>query len=288
MSFLGNIVNALEALIPGCTDDALESPKTGPALLLSDCGLGDAPVDDFVDEWKPSVDDDQGEALESIAWLTARVVHQSGSLWRRDGYMWRGIGHTGGCSPLPALAAPDSPITVVIDNDGTLVCDLSTITSLDGDVRELLSDYLPSKPPRTVNSLGPDERDSRWVSGVGTQWKWDNGRWWHTEPYGVAGIWIAAPYGYTPNASSPYTEATAQPLTFRGWAVPAILEVLSEHQRRFDCNHPRWGDCRCGFKVLDSSDWDEHVGPILADRIACDPQRAMEALRNHQPDKVNR
>jgi hypothetical protein len=82
--------------------------------------------------------------------------------------------------------------------------------------------------PRTVNSLGPDERDARWVSGVGTQWKWDNGRWWHTEPYGVAGIWIAAPYGYTPNASGPYTEATAQPLTFRGWAVPAILEVLAE------------------------------------------------------------
>jgi hypothetical protein len=186
-------------------DPLADAPKTGPALLLSDCGLGDTPVDD---EWKPSVHDDQGEALE------------------------------------PA--------------------------------------------PRTVNSLGPDERDARWVSGVGTQWKWDNGRWWHTEPYGVAGIWIAAPYGYTPNASSPYTEATAQPLTFRGWAVPAILEVLAEHQRRFDCNHPRWGDCRCGFKVLDSSDWDEHVGPILADRIACDPQRAMEALRNHQPDKVNR
>jgi hypothetical protein len=80
-------------------DPLADAPKTGPALLLSDCGLGDTPVDD---EWKPLVHDDQGEALE------------------------------------PA--------------------------------------------PRTVNSLGPDERDARWVSDVGTQWKWDNGRWWHTEP----------------------------------------------------------------------------------------------------------
>jgi hypothetical protein len=172
-------------------DPLADAPKTGPALLLSDCGLGDTPVDD---EWKPSVHDDQGEALE------------------------------------PA--------------------------------------------PRTVNSLGPDERDARWVSGVGTQWKWDNGRWWHTEPYGVAGIWIAAPYGYTPNASSPYTEATAQPLTFRGWAVPAILEVLAEA-----------GDVPA-LRTYDQ--WCEDIAPLIADRIACDPQRAIVALRNHQPDKVNR
>jgi hypothetical protein len=42
-------------------DPLADAPKTGPALLLSDCGLGDTPVDD---EWKPSVHDDQGEALE--------------------------------------------------------------------------------------------------------------------------------------------------------------------------------------------------------------------------------
>jgi hypothetical protein len=35
-------------------------------------------------------------------------------------------------------------------------------------------------------------------------------------------------------------------------------------------------------------EWCEDVAPLIADRIACDPQRAMEALRNHQPDKVNR
>jgi hypothetical protein len=74
----------------------------------------------------------------------------------------------------------------------------------------------------------------------------------------------------------------ASSLTWRGWAEPAVLEVLSEHQRRFDCNHPRWGDCRCGFKVFDSSDWDEHVAPLICDRIACDPTRAAVALTSLQ------
>lgn len=76
-------------------------------------------------------------------WTAARVVHCNAGLWRRDGYQWKGIGHTGACSPLPALPNPmTGPVTVVIDANGDVACDLSAIVSLDGDVRSLLSNYL--------------------------------------------------------------------------------------------------------------------------------------------------
>jgi hypothetical protein len=166
-------------------------PKTGPALLLSDCSLGDvAAIRDA--KWQPSIDDDQGEALE--------------------------------------------PVTL----------------------------------GRWVSSLGINERDAQWVSATNTRWKWDNGRWWKCE---TAGIWQAAPWGYTPAGAAPYVETTAQPLSWRGWAVPAISDVLANYAPMHD---EIWAD------------WIDRVAPLIADRIACDPQRAMEVLRNHQSDKVNR
>jgi hypothetical protein len=57
-----------------------------------------------------------------------------------------------------------------------------------------------------------------------------------------------------------------------GEAVPVINAVLQEHARRFDCNHPDWGNCRCGFKVEDSSDWREHVAPRIANALAPHPK----------------
>ncbi|SKQ88100.1 Uncharacterised protein [Mycobacteroides abscessus subsp. abscessus] len=74
-------------------------------------------------------------------WIKAQVVHSGGSLWRRDGYMWRGVGHTGGRSPLPSLARPGVAVTVVIDDDGELVSDLSKLACVDGDVEELLAEH---------------------------------------------------------------------------------------------------------------------------------------------------
>ncbi len=74
-------------------------------------------------------------------WIKAQVVHSGGSLWRRDGYMWRGVGHTGGRSPLPSLARPGVAVTVVIDDDGELVSDLSKLACIDGDVEELLAEH---------------------------------------------------------------------------------------------------------------------------------------------------
>jgi hypothetical protein len=51
--------------------------------------------------------------------------------------------------------------------------------------------------------------------------------------------------------------------------VPAILEVLAENAP-LDDDDMSWAD------------WREHVANIIADRIACDPQRAIEALRNEK------
>ncbi|MBB3752648.1 poly(A) polymerase [Mycolicibacterium sp. BK634] len=79
----------------------------------------------------------------AAAWTSAQVVHQRGSLLRRDGSAWRGIGHTGGCSPLSSLANHmTGPVEVVIDAKGRLVYDLSEIPSFYGDARTLLADYL--------------------------------------------------------------------------------------------------------------------------------------------------
>ena len=54
-----------------------------------------------------------------------------------------------------------------------------------------------------------------------------------------------------------------EPLTWEGWSVPAILEVLAE-------NMPIDGD--------NAGDWREDVAPLIAKRIACDPIRAIAAL----------
>lgn len=58
-------------------------------------------------------------------------------------------------------------------------------------------------------------------------------------------------------------------LDWEGWAVPAILEVLSEN--RYTHLGPVYWD-----------DWSDDVAPIIAERIACDPARAITALWNSQ------
>jgi hypothetical protein len=74
-------------------------------------------------------------------------------------------------------------------------------------------------------------------------------------------------------------------LTWMGWALPAILEVLAGH--RFSrANHSSIGandHCLCGFRPFDQLDWNTHVGPIIADRIGCDPKRAAAALASYTP-----
>jgi hypothetical protein len=72
-------------------------------------------------------------------WTTAQVVHCNGGLWRRARYTWIGVGHTGRCSPLSSLPNDmTGPVTVVIDADGNAACTPSQVTSLDGDILELL------------------------------------------------------------------------------------------------------------------------------------------------------
>lgn len=89
-----------------------------------------------------------------------------------------------------------------------------------------------------------------------------------------------------------YTDPTAVPTEliegldvdeWLAWALPAITDVLAGHIP-FDvdspgplkCYHPETGNAESFDEWID---WREHVGPIIAKRIACDPQRAIAALR---------
>lgn len=125
---------------------------------------------------------------------------------------------------------------------------------------------------RTVTILGIDERDTVWKSVVGTLWRWDSGRWWHRAPWED---WMPASYDYWPQASGPFvavdTEAPA--MDWRGWAVPAILECLAE-----------WPALETEYDTYE--EWCEGIAPKIADRIGCDPQRAIEALSHYKPDRV--
>lgn len=67
------------------------------------------------------------------------------------------------------------------------------------------------------------------------------------------------------------------------WALPAILDVLAGHipfdvdnGPRISCYHPSTGNAE---SFEDWEAWREHVGPYVASRVACDPQRAIAALQ---------
>jgi hypothetical protein len=134
--------------------------------------------------------------------------------------------------------------------------------------------------PRVVDKLGPDERDAEWVSRYGARWRWDGTRWKSLPP--GTGMWGDTPVGYTPQASGPFTEIIAQPpMDWHGWAVPAILEALAAHLPEVNQG---MGRCPCGKQSFyDWPTWAEHVAPLIAERIACDPQRAADALSRYKP-----
>ena len=80
----------------------------------------------------------------------------------------------------------------------------------------------------------------------------------------------------------PAAEGTTE-LSWDGWAVPAIQEVLAEHQptpmhysSNIGCAGPSTGLCD---EFEDWQDWREHVSELIAERIACDPVRAAQALK---------
>lgn len=127
--------------------------------------------------------------------------------------------------------------------------------------------------PRQVQSLGIDERDAQWVSKHGTSWRWDGKRWWSQFP-GVE--WLPVIHDYLPNADPPYTAVDLPATDWNGWAEPAIREVLAEHMYTEQYVDPDgWFN------------WIEDIAPILAARIGCDPQRAIEALSHYKPDRVS-
>lgn len=151
------------------------------------------------------------------------------------------------------------------------------------DGGEALEPGWTTAPPRVVDALGPDERDAQWVSKWGGRWRWAGDR-WEAILKGSDG-WDRTPVGYTPHSTGPFTEIVAQPpMDWLGWAVPAILEVLAEHEwfaatKSCQCQWP--GEHR-GWPMTHRS-WREHVAPLIAERLACDPQRAAEALSRYKP-----
>jgi hypothetical protein len=111
---------------------------------------------------------------------------------------------------------------------------------------------------RFTDVLGPEARDAEWVSKYGARWRWKGDRWETVAKDSKA--WFDAPVGYTPQASGPFTAVAREKMDWRGWAVPAILEVLAEET---------------GF----ADEGREDLADKIADRIACDPRRAIKALR---------
>jgi hypothetical protein len=91
---------------------------------------------------------------------------------------------------------------------------------------------------------------------------------------------------------------SAGSLTWSGWAVPAILEVLAEHRfyaQDADGPHRYTYHCQNPFEVVERhrefesrgyagalEEWHEHIAPLIAERIGCNPTRAALALTSLQ------
>ncbi|PKQ59738.1 hypothetical protein B5566_02535 [Mycobacterium sp. MHSD3] len=204
------------------TNDADSWPQIRPDQWPDQAGLDWLPPGE-----EPLVPRPDPGSKDAGDWIKAQVVHSGGSLWRRDGYMWRGVGHTGGRSPLPSLARPGVAVTVVIDDDGELVSDLSKLACIDGDVEELLAEHgllpdptaqqepeepgppsnahikFPKAPrtPRVVDCLGVDEQGTPWRSRSGYEWRHLDGK-WQFKSY-VLDQWIA---DAEPALCGPFTE----------------------------------------------------------------------------------
>lgn len=83
----------------------------------------------------------------------------------------------------------------------------------------------------------------------------------------------------------PLSPPPAGSLTWRGWSLPAVLECLAEHRFEGSGEFDPDGACSCGFHPANLYDWHEHIGPIITDRIACNPVKAVEALQTLQPQE---
>jgi hypothetical protein len=137
---------------------------------------------------------------------------------------------------------------------------------------------------RFTDALKPEARDTEWISSYGTHWRWKGDRWESLQR--GSKTWGDTPVGYTPQASGPFTaiEPQKREMDWRGWAVPAILEVLAEHHLRGPVMFGQYYCANDSDEVCDGNydaawEWREHIAPLIADRIACDPRRAIKALQ---------
>lgn len=146
--------------------------------------------------------------------------------------------------------------------------------------------------PRTAASLGVGQRDAEWLAADGVRWRWASAsgfpsQWWSSRD---GGFYMPSRDTYIRESrGGPFTAIwTGDAMTWLGWAVPAILTVLDEHFPQqcpsgFDCN-PGTEDCPLR---PDEAAWREHVAPLIAKAIGCDPKRAADVLSRYRPDKVH-
>lgn len=151
---------------------------------------------------------------------------------------------------------------------------------LDG-VHVHTTERLNSKP-RCAASLGTGQRDAEWLSEDGARYRWASAegypsQWWYTR--NNSGFFTPTGHGYIAEYRGPFT-AIAHDLNWIGWATPAIMAVLNEH---FPQESPSGYDCNPGTEDCplwpDEQAWREHVAPLIAQRIGCDPKRAIAALQ---------
>jgi hypothetical protein len=89
-----------------------------------------------------------------------------------------------------------------------------------------------------------------------------------------------------PSPDVPPASGEADSLTWTGWALPAIFDVLADHRPAMTttgyviCWHIDGTVC---CECIDYTDWRHHVAPEIADRIGCDPARAAKALASYTP-----
>lgn len=160
---------------------------------------------------------------------------------------------------------------------------------------------------RRADSLGAAEQDAEWLSKAGVRYRWASAsgyspQWWYSRS--GTGFFTPSGHTYIGEGRGPFTAIwTGNPLTpqmreegweFRpiamtwlGWAIPAIETVLDQH---FPQQCPSGYDCNPGTEACplwpDEAAWREHVAPLIAKAIGCDPKQAADALSRYKPDKV--
>lgn len=147
---------------------------------------------------------------------------------------------------------------------------------------ELHPDNPEGRPPRFI--LHTEESDPRTPEMVADGWKWTASPRQDPQPWKIQ---LEGPDGTLGAPILIPAQPPAEPMdAWLAWALPAIFDVLAAHTGEQTLDDTVWC-CNRSDVGLDHDDnvfedwqaWREHVAPIVAARIACDPKRALAALQ---------